>query len=73
MLGVAFCHHARFDQRVMEGATARDAMPIFLLNSHGNDSYITAEQHALQQLSCLGAALLVSIILIEVILKRFFK
>ncbi len=48
-------------------------MPIFLLNSHGNDSYITAEQHALQQLSCLGAALLVSIILIEVILKRFFK
>jgi hypothetical protein len=74
MLGVVFYHHARFSQFAMQGATATDALHVFLLNNHGTYSYITAEQqHALQQLSYLGVALLANIILIEVILKRFFK
>lgn len=73
-IGVAFHHHERFSQFALQGAVARDSLHVFLLDNHGSDSYITAQQqNSLQQISYLMAALWVNVVLIEVILKRFFK
>lgn len=73
-VGAGFHHHERFSQLALQGAMAKDSLHIFLLNNHGSYSYITAQQQdSLQQIIYLMAALWVNVVLIEVILKRFFK